>query len=100
MNDLTNKEWERVINECRKSTIILTAQVDLISQSGNLMLRKGCKYELLSVKIREEFWGKMSGQYYPPIIGGVILKDYPETNFDKSVFSEIEIIGNVHEKGE
>lgn len=66
---------------------LVTAKSDHISINGNVILEKDKKYKIEDVEYTESFYGKGSGQYYPPKINFIKLKDV-EGLFTKDSFYE------------
>lgn len=65
----------------------LTIKNDIISETGGIIFNKGDKVEVDEIIVKEGFWGKNTGQWYPEEIIGAKLVGY-HGYWDKNTFVE------------
>ncbi len=68
----------------------LTIKNEIISETGKIIFNSGDKVKVKKIIIKEGFWGKRSGQWYPEEIIGFRLVGYrgewPLSTFIETAF--------------
>lgn len=73
-----------------KKGCTLTLNCEIMSETGRIIFNPGDKVKVEKVNIKEGFWGRGSGQWYPDEITGVNLKKH-RGDWSLSIFEETKL---------